>query len=187
MKTLISICIVLFLSCSFVYSQESISEPDFIGEAILLSADNSVKALEKTTVQFKTKAAASMYIVGIGKVKTRITIDGCCAAVRANENEDFKLIIKAVDNDTDPLSIISIFKMEQKKKDRRAELSSLSTFGGTSDNNLDLLSYSAKKYGTSSYLITLNEKPVGEYGIIVRNPNSLDEKTTVVATFAIEE
>ena len=67
------------------------------------------------------------------------------------------------------------------------ELSSLSTFGGASSNNLELLPYTAKKYGESSYLITLKEKPVGEYGITVRNPNSLDEKNIIVASFGIDQ
>ena len=38
-----------------------------------------------------------------------------------------------------------------------------------------------------SYLITLKEKPVGEYGITVRNPNSLDEKNIIVASFGIDQ
>lgn len=120
-------------------------------------------------------------------MKTKINVDGPSARVRLHRGDDFKLIVRAVDNNTDPMSIINIFQFETGKKVRKAELSSLSTFGGASNNNLELLPYTAKKYGESSYLITLKEKPVGEYGITVRNPNSLDEKNIIVASFAIDE
>jgi hypothetical protein len=167
------------------YAQD-IAEPDFIGEVIAVKDGESTGLLEKNTVQLKTKAGASLYIVGVGSVKTRITVDGCCSKTTFKTSDDFSFIVKAVDNNTDPISIISIFKFEEKKNERRAEMSSSTTFGGASSNNLEYLRFSAKKYGTSSYILTLNEKPAGQYGIIVKNPNSLDEKNLIVATFAIE-
>lgn len=187
MKTIVLSSFCILFSCLSVFAQEPVSEPDFIGEVIMVKPDNTTESLEKSTVQITTKAGASLYIVGIGKVKTRINIDGCCARVRVNKDDDFKLIIRAVDNNTDPISIISIFEFEKKGKIRRAELSSSSTFGGVSNNNLEPIEFTAKKYGESSYLITLENKSAGEYGIIVRNPNTLDEKTTIVTTFGIDE
>lgn len=186
MKTLAINYLCILFSFLPASAQDSVNEPEFIGEVILVKPDNTATNLEKTTVQIKTKAGASMYIVGIGKVKTRINIEGKLARTRVNQNDDFQLIMRAVDNNTDPMSIISIFQMEVKGKNRRAELSSMSTFGGNSSNNLELTSFSAKKYGESSYIITLSEKEAGEYGIIIRNPNSLDESTTVVSTFGID-
>ena len=43
----------------------------------------------------------------------------------------------------------------------------------------------AEKYGESSYRLTFGEQPEGEYGIIVSNPNNVDEKMVIVSTFAI--
>lgn len=186
MKTFFLACLCILASCFSLSAQEPINEPEFIGEALLVSSDNVSTQLEKTTVQIKTKAAASVYLTGIGKVKTRINVEGTQSRARAKANDDFRLIIRAVDNNTDPMSIISIFEMEIKGKNRRAELSSYSTFGGSSDNNLELVPFVGKKYGESSYMIKLSDKKPGEYGIIVRNPNSLDERTTIVATFGIE-
>ncbi|MDR5591582.1 hypothetical protein [Christiangramia sp. SM2212] len=45
--------------------------------------------------------------------------------------------------------------------------------------------FQGKKFGESSYIITVPEIEDGEYGIIVKNPNSLDEKSTIVSTFGI--
>ena len=36
------------------------------------------------------------------------------------------------------------------------------------------------------YYLTLDESPVGEYGITVSNPNNIDEKMVIVSTFGID-
>ncbi|MDR2126923.1 MAG: hypothetical protein LBP63_08850 [Prevotellaceae bacterium] len=178
--------IVCFISvCLLSYAQE-IEEPDFTGEVLVVKDGESLGILEKNTVKVKTKAGASVYLTGIGSVKSRITVEGCCAKRVLKSSDDFKFVIKAVDNNTDPIAVISIFKFDEKKNERRAEVSSASTFGGGSSNNLNYVEFSAKKYGTSSYLITLNEKQAGQYGITVKNPNALDEKNLIVSSFAIE-
>ncbi|MDR2292242.1 MAG: hypothetical protein LBE11_02050 [Prevotellaceae bacterium] len=186
MKKILLTIICCISVCLFSYAQE-VEEPDFAGEVLLLKNGESVGILEKNTVQIKTKAGASIYLTGIGSVKSRITVEGCCAKTTVKSSDDFKFVIKAVDNNTDPIAVISIFKFEEKKKERRAEVSSASTFGGGSSNNLNYVTFSAKKYGTSSYLITLNEKQAGQYGITVKNPNALDEKNLIVSSFAVED
>ncbi|NCC09858.1 MAG: hypothetical protein EOM31_05010 [Bacteroidia bacterium] len=162
-------------------------EPDFIGEVNLVKNDGTAMLLEKKNAQIKTKAGASMYIVGIGKIKSRLTVQGPVAATRINKNDSFKLIIRGVDNNSDPLSIISIFKFEKKAKERRAELSSLATFGGQSDNNLNRVQYTAKKYGEACYEVIIQVIEAGEYGITVTNPNNKDEKNLIVACLGIDE
>ena len=52
--------------------------------------------------------------------------------------------------------------------------------------SMDYLRFSAEKYGESSYRLTFDERPAGEYGIIVSNPNNVDEKMVIVSTFAID-
>ena len=34
--------------------------------------------------------------------------------------------------------------------------------------------------------LTFDERPAGEYGIIVSNPNNVDEKMVIVSAFAID-
>ena len=53
-------------------------------------------------------------------------------------------------------------------------------------NKLERLSFTGRKFGESSYLITLDETPAGEYGITISNPNNIDEKQVIVSTFAID-
>jgi hypothetical protein len=84
------------------------------------------------------------------------------------------------------MSIVNIFKFKRKKKKRVAELASYGIWS-SSTNNLDRLKFKAKKHGEKSYLLKVSEYERNtEYGIIITNPNSLDEKSVIVSTFAIE-
>lgn len=175
----------LFLGGAFAQTPQ-IAEPDFIGEVVTILPDGNTSKLEKETVLLRTRANASAQIFGIGKAKTKLIIDTPEAAVRLKGDNDIRFIVKAVDNATDPISIINVFRFETNKKKRLAELSSVSSFGSVKSNKLERLRFSAEKYGEKSYLLTLIDKPAGEYGITVSNPNSLDEKGTIVSTFAIK-
>lgn len=161
------------------------AEPEFVGEAVIVNGDKTIP-LDKEYSQVKTKAGASLYIVGIGSVKSKINIKGGSASARANKDDDFYLIVKAVDNSSDPMSIINIFEFEASKKVRKAELSSTNTFGGVNNDKLAYIEYTAKKYGETSYLIKLKKPYAGEFGLMVRNPNTKDEKQVVVACFGID-
>ena len=84
------------------------------------------------------------------------------------------------------MSIINVFRFEAKKDKRMAEMASVSSFGSVKSNKLERLSFTGRKFGESSYLITLDETPAGEYGITISNPNNIDEKQVIVSTFAID-
>ena len=103
--------------------------------------DGSSKRLEKHTVQ--TRTGGSVLVAGFAVNKVRVK-----------------------DNAADPMSIVRIFRMKPAKKRRTAVIAAAGTFHVTS-NDMDYLSFSAHKYGESSYYLTLDESPVGEYGITV--------------------
>lgn len=166
---------------------QKIEEPEFIGESLLVKSDNSTVPLEKQLSQGRTVASTGLILTGIGKVRQQIQIDGCCANVKFAKNDDVKIIVRNTDNLSDPLSIIKVFKFEPKKKFRRAELASASSLGSSKNNNLDYIAFSGKKFGTNSYILKLSTIEPGEYGIIISNPNALDQKQTVVSTFAVTD
>ena len=93
--------------------------------------------------------------------------------------------IRAKDNKADPMSIVRVFRMKSTKKNRSAVISAVGSFSVNS-NTMDYLRFSAEKYGESSYRLTFDERPAGEYGIIVSNPNNVDEKMVIVSAFAID-
>lgn len=180
MKTILLLAAIGLSSIS-LYGQTAI-EPEFIGECLLLKPDQSTVLLEKHMTQTRS---AGVIVTGFGSLKSKLQIDGCCSSTKLQSGSDIQFIVRAVDNNTDPMAIIKIFEFDSSKKFRRAELSSMNSFGTVKTNKLHYLNFSAKKYGQNSYLITLKDKPPGEYGITVTNPNALDEKSTVIASFSI--
>ena len=181
---------LLLLICGTVMAAQAqapaIPEPEFIGEVVTILPDSTTTALEKETVMMRTRANASALIIGIGKAKTKLIIESPKAGVRLDKDNDIYFIIRAVDNNSDPIAIINIFRFESTDKRRLAEMASASSFGSVKSGKLERLTFSAKKYGEDSYLLKLSDKEPGEYGITVKNPNALDEKNVIVATFAIE-
>ena len=168
------ICTLFAMNIS---AQVSVEEPEFAEQTLLLTSDSQGVLLSRENATIKTKAGASLYLTGIGKVKSRLTLKGIKSTSKVTGNiGTTKIIIKAKDNDTDPNSFISIFKFEIKGKERRYQLAEAGTLSKTETNNLATIEYNASKYGQSSYLIVLNDLEPGEYGIIMGDPNNANTK-----------
>lgn len=168
-------------------SNVTVEEPEFSGQVVYVKSNTEGKILPKENAQIKTKAGASLYLVGIGSVKSRIHLKGNSAATRIPSQPQTMFIVRAVDNKTDPLEIINFVKFDIKGKERRAEVAKSNSFGGESSNNLKRLDFNAKKYGQDSYLVVLDNVEPGEYGVYVTNPNEKDEKNSlIIATFGVD-
>ena len=161
-------------------------EPDFEGEVVGVYPDGTTKRLEKQNTRIKT--GGSVYVAGfaVNKTKTKVLIEGGAAGVRFRSDEPLQLIARAKDNNSDPMSIVRVFKMKSNKKQRSAVIAAAGTFNTTS-NDMEYLPFEAKKYGESSYLLTFEQRPAGEYGVIISNPNNVDEKMVIVSTFGIDD
>ena len=165
----------------------TVDEPEFSGQVVYVKTDTEGLLLPKENAQIKTKAGASLYLVGIGSIKSRPHIQGKTAKTRIPQSALTKFIVRAVDNKTDPLQIINIIQFDIKGNARRAEMSKSNSFGGDSSNNMKRMDFNAKKYGEDSYLVAIDNLPAGEYGIYVTNPNEKDEKNSlVIATFGVD-
>lgn len=162
-----------------------IPEPDFIGEVLAIHSDGTAEKLEKHNVKMRT--GAGVYIAGlaVNKSKTKILVAGSQANVRFAADEPVNLIVRAVDNKTDPMSIVRVFAMKNNRKQRSAVISAVGSFNVTS-NDMEYLPFTAEKYGENSYYLTFGDAPAGEYGIIVTNPNNVDEKMIIVSAFGID-
>lgn len=187
MKRFLIICSLLSIGfSSFSQSKINADEPEYIGEAINVSSENVVIPLEKQSVKIQAKAGASMYLTGIGKVKSKMVIEGGSSPIKFKAGTPLTFIVKSFDNKSDPLSIVSIVKFEATKKQRKSELSSAGTFSGVSTNNQTYIPFKSKKYKESSYEIKIDATEAGEYGIIVSNPNALANSNTIIACFGVE-
>ena len=157
-------------------------EPEFEGEVVGVFPDGSSKKLEKHNVRMRT--GAGVYIAGFAS-KTKVLVEGGSASVRFDASQPIALIVRAKDNKADPMSIVRVFRMKSTKKNRSAVISAVGSFSVNS-NTMDYLRFSAEKYGESSYRLTFDERPAGEYGVIVSTPNNVDEKMVIVSAFAID-
>lgn len=188
MKKLLLSLIVALTSVTGTMAQSiKVPEPEFAEETLLLTSDSKGVKLSRENGTIKTKAGASLYLTGIGKVKSRLTLKGIKSTSKAVGGSTTRLIIKAADNKTDPNSFISVFKFEVKGKERRYQLAEAGTLSKTESNNLSSVDYNAKKYGESSYYIVLENLTAGEYGIVIGDPNNENTKNGMkVTTFTVE-
>ncbi|MEZ5421832.1 MAG: hypothetical protein R2682_01900 [Pyrinomonadaceae bacterium] len=113
---------------------------------------------------------------------------GTKSAVRVGGGGPIELIVRGVDNNSDPLSFVTIYKFKVNKKKRTAYLGrdNTGTLLKSKTDSTAMMKFTGKKFGTSSYLITLEGLEPGEYGVVVDNPNSRDEKKTTVSCFGID-
>lgn len=148
LKTLLGAALLLLAGAAQAQTiPETTPEPEFIGEIVTVRPDGTVAKLEKQSVQMRTRANASAVIFGIGKAKTKLIIEGPKAGVRLTVGQPASFIVRAVDNATDPMSIINVFRFEAKKDKRMAEMASVSSFGSVKSNKLERLSFTGRKFG----------------------------------------
>ena len=77
MKKSLLLAVSLLFSLTTIFAQRvTVPEPEFADQTYLLTSDTTYKLLPRETGVIKTKAGASLYLTGIGKVKTRLTLPG---------------------------------------------------------------------------------------------------------------
>lgn len=188
MKRMMIAIALSLCSTMYVKAQVTAAEPEFSEETLLLTSDSEGVILKRENGYVKAKAGASLYLTGIGKIKSRLTIDGVKSINTTKAQKTTRLILKAKDNDTDPNSFINIFKFQiYNNKERRYQLSEVGTLSAAKTTNLASVEFKAKKYGESSYLIQLEDLTPGVYGIVIGDPNNVNTKNALkVTTFTVE-
>jgi hypothetical protein len=152
----------MLLVCTSIFGQDvKPAEPDFVGEAYILKADGTTEPLDKSKFNVTIKPGF--------KIKQYLEVPGCCSRVKVQTTaEPLKIVIKMKDNSIDPTSIINIFKFEV-KKNRTTEVSSTALLGKSDEGGkIKYADFSGKKYGQSSYLLTIVASEPGEYGILIK-------------------
>ena len=156
-------------------------EPKWVGQVVLLNTENGdtiALPAEKANVQIKTSQSAGRILVGIGNVRRKVIIQGSKSTTQTHPERPVTLIVKCKDNLTDPSSFIQVIKFEETRKERRTELAKENWLGSTSEGNMKIIPFEADTYGTSSYILKLAPQS-GEFGVIVHNPDVMDEKVPV--------
>ena len=166
-----------------IYAQTP--EPEFVGEAYWEKEDGSFILLGKEYGAYTR--GISMKANSFDALS--LELDGRNAKTRVPAGQTMRIIVRATDNNSDPLSIINVIRFDSKKNKRTTVLSenNSGTLMKSRTNNKNQMMFNGKKYETTSYLIQIDCLEEGEYGIIVSNPNGLDQKRTIVSCFGVDK
>ena len=182
MNKFILLTATIFAS-ALCYSQNvNITEPEFSG-TIVHANNNGGNALplETSKLILKTKASASVYITGIGKATTRAMVKGSTSAAKIKKGNTLQFIYRGTDNTVNPVDVIQLIRFNVKGANRETVLSSAGTFSGASTGDIGFVPFTAKKYRTSSYLVSVSDLAAGEYGFSLGK-----EETTTIHMFTVD-
>lgn len=172
----------LFLTATLGFAQ-NITEPEYKGQVAVINADSTTTLLQKETGEHKAKSSAFALVPIPGasildRTKAYLTVKGAESPNKISSKK-FSLIIRVKDNSEEPKNAFGIFKFETKKKERRFKMADIGFGSASATTNFTTVDYEAKKYGSSSYLVTLHDLPAGEYGVVA---NGFDS----IATFSVK-
>ena len=151
-------------------SAQNVKEPEYNGQVAVLQEDSSLVVLQKEVAQMKTKTSGFGYIPIPGsslldKGKSFLQVKGNVSPNKVSQGK-ITLVIRVKDNNEEPKNAIGVFQFETKKKERKYQLAEVGVLSGmkatTSFNTVD---YEVKKWGASSYLVTIEHLQPGEYGV----------------------
>lgn len=140
------------------------AEPEFSGTIVFADTTGSGKNLETATMTVKTKGNASLYITGIGKATSFGIVKGKTSTCVLAAQPVLYFVYRAESNSINPKDVIQLVRFSPSKDGNRVmPIVSASTFSSTS-NEVVSLDFVAKKYGQSSYLVSVTDLAPGEYG-----------------------
>ncbi len=198
--TLIVLLLFLFKSLRSI----STNEPEFINSYCIMTSDDSFVVLPKENGTIKShQNIVSNASEGVGNVSNSVTTAGALAGTKGmdivlegehssyvvpKDMKTISLVIKAKDNESDPMDLYRIVRFNSSKKDRRIHWMDFSPalLGTEKAQKSGYVNFIAHKYGEQSYILTLPEKEMipGEYGIFLSTVNGT---TISVGTFGISK
>ena len=183
MKTTLLSIAVFCCMASAQAQKVTVSEPEYKGQVAVINTDSTTTLLQKETGEHKAKSSAFALVPIPGaslldRTKAYLTVKGVESPNKISSRK-FSLIIRVKDNSEEPKNAFGIFKFETKKKERRFKMADIGFGSASATTNFTTVDYEAKKFGSSSYLVTLHDLPAGEYGVVA---NGFDS----IATFSVK-
>ena len=177
------------LFCTLIMSMVSVfafaqTEPDFEMEPYVFNTADSTFAtpLPCESAYVKAKAGASLFLTGIGKVKTYYYIKGVKSSLEIDKNTS-SIIINT--GGTSPQQTLSIIKLETLDTKRRWKTGEAGSFTGASSNEDNSVVLKYKKYGENSVIVSTAALEPGEYCLAITNMMT-NSKSAKVYTFRIK-
>ena len=196
--------IVLLLFLFKGLRSSSTNEPEFINSYCIMTSDDAFVVLPKENGTIKShQKIVSNVTGGVGNVSSSVTTAGALAGTKGmdivlegghssyvvpKDMKTISLVIKAKDNDIDPMELYRIVRFNGSKKDRCIQWMEFSPalLGSEKAQKSGYVNFIAHKYGEQSYILTFPEKEMipGEYGIFL---SAVNGTTIPVGTFSISK
>lgn len=198
------LCFINLVLLAFKFLTSSpIKEPEFINSYCIMTSDDSFELLPKeigtinsyqnnspklSSVVDKVSSKQSVAMDSIPSTKEMdIVIKGPHSSyVIPKDMKTISLVIKAKDNESDPMGLYRIVRFNSSKKDRHIQWMEFSPvlLGSEKAQKSGYINFIAHKYGEQSYTLTFPEKEMipGEYGIFLSTVNGT---AIPVGTFSI--
>jgi len=179
MRNIYLIIVMCFISV-LCYGQK---EPEFEMEPYVFNTtDSSISVpLPCESAFIKAKAGASMYLTGMGKVKSYYYIKGIASSLVLDRN--CEIIINT--GGVSPQQSLSLIKLEILETKRRWKTGEIGSFTGASANEDNSIAIKYKRYGEDSVIIVTKNLQPGEYCLAITNMMT-NTKSAKVYTFSIK-
>jgi len=158
-------------------------EPEFEMEPYVFNVtDSSISVpLPCESAFFKAKAGASMYMTGVGKVKSYYYIKGVSSSLVLDKNSEIIINTGGIS----PQQSLSLIKLETLETKRRWKTGEIGTFTGASVNEDNSIAMKYKRFGNESVIIATKNLQPGEYCLAITNMMT-NTKSAKVYTFSIK-
>ncbi|SHN21773.1 hypothetical protein SAMN04488057_11142 [Cyclobacterium lianum] len=158
-----------------------IAEPEFSGIVLLVRDQQTGEPLEKQKASSGSKASVGAALFGVARAKGMNFVNAARSTVRIGQGSEIRLIVRAGNNDRDPMELINIFALESEPdKDRRQIVTGTVNFNKSTAAAIDFLPFQASRYKDSSYLLEVSPLPPGEYAL------TLDGSRDVFNMFGVD-
>ena len=197
------LCFINLVLLAFKFLTRSpIKEPEFINSYYIMTSDDSFESLPREIGTIKRhENIVSNATGGVGNFSSSVTTAGALAGTKGmdivlegghssyvvpKDMKTISLVIKAKDNDIDPMELYRIVRFNGSKKDRCIQWMEFSPalLGNEKAQKSGYVNFIAHKYGEQSYILTFPEKEMipGEYGIFL---SAVNGTTIPIGTFSI--
>ena len=196
---IVSVLFFLILGIYIIYPKE----PEFVNSYCILTSESSLEVLPKeigTINSYQNNSPKLSSVVDKVSPKQSVAMDSIPSTnekdivlegphssyVIPKDMKTISLVIKAKDNESDPMGLYRIVRFNASKKDRRIQWMGFSPtlLGSEKAQKSGYVSFVADKYSLHSYILTLpeNEMIPGEYGIFL---SAVNGTTIPIGTFSI--
>jgi len=165
---------LIFLCCFFATEYSALAqfsdfpEPEWINEILFVNHhDKKLQELERKEAINDLRQSAGMQLGIVVNVKTKLKVKGASSPIELRPFFGrIQFVYKVDDNKLNPKDLVRLYEWKAEGRYRTILIGQLKRSGTTAGYG-NPIGFRAQKYKSSSYLITIENLPPGEYGFSI--------------------